>query len=159
MTATSGPLPSLDDPNSKYVWRIHHPYSNNGKHVAVEVAPKKGLITRWRFVIPERYQSEVEWGVGPPGGGPIGKNVRDRASGGPITLVGGPTVKWFGGGNPLSSTLSAYFVFNSSPPHYLAFGEADEQDGPPMRLEGISFGDHNLDHPTEKNDNSAAQSI
>ncbi len=92
MTATAGPLPSLDDPSSKYTWRIHHPYSNNGNHVAVEVAPKKGLITRWRFVIPERYQSAVEWGVGPPGIGPVGNNIKDRASGGPVTLVGGPTI-------------------------------------------------------------------
>ena len=58
---------------------------------------------------------------------------------GPVQLVDGPEVEWMGGHNPLSATLSAYIVIDGDPPHYLAFGQAEEPDAPPGSLEGIYF--------------------
>jgi hypothetical protein len=57
-------------------------------------------------------------------------------------MVNGPRVIWFGGHDVLSSRLSAYVVFEGEPPHYLAFGQADEPGGPPAKIEGISFAAH-----------------
>ena len=136
------------DPNTEYTWRIHHPFGESENGVAVEVAPKTGLLPRWRFVIPADFTGVVTWGSGPPDGGPVDPNVRNPAHGGPVQLVNGPEVIWFGGLNPLSSTSSAYLVFEGDPPHYVAFGQAEKTDGPPGAMEGISFGDH-PEHPGE----------
>jgi hypothetical protein len=97
-------------------------------------------------VVPGSFQGIVEWGTGAPGGGPVDREVRNKAAGGPVRLTQGPEVIWFGGLEPLSSRTSAYLVFAGEPPHYVAFGQAEEPDGPPGALEGISFGDH-PEHP------------
>ena len=134
------------DPHTKYVWRIHHPYKNLKETVAIEVAPKKGLIPRWRFVVPQDFDGILKWGSGPSDGGEVDINVKNPSHGGPVQLINGPEVIWFGGIIPLSSKISAYLVFEGSPPHYVAFGQADDVDGPPKTMEGISFGEH-ADHP------------
>ena len=66
---------------------------------------------------------------------------------GPVQLTDGPEVEWLGGHNPLSSSLSAYIVIDGDPPHYLAFGQADEPEAPPSSLEGIYFNAHQAPHP------------
>ncbi len=134
--------PRNDEPDSVYDWRIHHPIDGKPDRVAVEVSPKRGLLPRWRFVVPGNWDSIISWGVGPPGGGPINTSVKRPAGGGPVNLVNGPLVSWFGGHEALSSRLSAYLVFEGDPPQYLAFGQANEPGGPPARLEGISFAHH-----------------
>ena len=138
--------PSLSDPRTMYVWRVHHPVDGVEDRVAVEVSPRRGLLPRWRFVVPAEWESLLTWGVGEPGGGPINPSVKRPVEGGPVNLVNGPRVWWFGGHETLSSRLSAYLMFEGEPPHYLAFGQADEPDGPPTRLEGITFGQHDA-HP------------
>ena len=75
-------------------------------------------------------------------------SVRNPVEGGPVQLVNGPEVLWMGGLDALSSKKSAYLVFKGDPPHYVAFGQAEEPDGPPGALEGVSFGDHD-EHPSE----------
>jgi hypothetical protein len=134
-----------DDMPSVYVWRVYHPFEGLPERAAVEVSPRRGLLPRWRFVVPHDYKGVTAWGVGPPGGGPVNTGVKRPVNGGPTVLVNGPAVVWFGGHDALSSRLSAYLVFEGDPPHYLAFGEADEPGGPPRRLEGITFSPH--DHP------------
>lgn len=136
------------DPDTEYNWRIHHPFGDDGDEVAVEVSPKSGLLPRWRFVTPGSYTDVVRWGVGAPGGGPIDTDVRNPVEGGPVQLVNGPEVRWMGSVEALSSSKSAYLVFKGEPPHYVAFGQAEEPDGPPGALEGLSFGDHS-EHPPE----------
>ena len=84
----------------------------------------------------------VTWGVGAPGGGPVNPSVKRPIEEGPVDLVNGPRVYWFGGHDTLSSKLSAYLVFEGDPPNYLAFGQSDDPGGPPKRLEGITFGRH-----------------
>jgi hypothetical protein len=135
------------DPETEYAWRIHHPFGDAGDEVAVEVAPHTGLLPRWRFVIPGSYTGVTRWGVGEPNGGSIEPEVRNPVEGGPVQLVNGPEVIWMGGLDALSSRKSAYLVFKGEPPHYVAFGQAEEPDGPPGALEGVSFGDHPM-HPT-----------
>lgn len=136
------------DPNTEYTWRIHHPFGDDGDEVAVEVAPKSGLLPRWRFVTPGDYTDVVRWGIGEPNGGPAVTEARNSVEGGPVQLVNGPEVRWMGSVEALSSTKSAYLVFKGDPPHYVAFGQAEEPDGPPGALEGLSFGDHD-EHPPE----------
>lgn len=85
--------------------------------------------------------------MGPVNGGPIDTDVRGKVEGGPVQLVNGPEVNWFGGVEALSSQKSAYLVFKGDPPHYVAFGQAEDPESPPGALEGISFGDH-PSHPS-----------
>jgi hypothetical protein len=135
------------EPGTQHNWHIHHPFGENGDEVAVEVGPWDGLLARWRFVVPAGYTGVTRWGVGPANGGPVETNLRGTAEGGPVQLVNGPEVIWFGGVEALSSRKSAYLVFKGDPPHYIAFGQAEDPEGPPGALEGISFGDHPT-HPT-----------
>ncbi len=128
---------------TEYNWRIHHPYEGVENRVAVEIAPWRGLLPRWRFVVPGEFEGVLQWGTGDPGcEGDIDTEGRNRVGGGPVTLTDGPTVVWFGGLEPLSSRRSAYMVFEGDPPHFLAFGQAEDADGPPGELEGITFSDH-----------------
>lgn len=130
-------------PGTRYNWQIHHPFDGVHDRVAVEVSPWSGLLPRWRFVIPADYEGLVRWGVGGPGGCGVDFNaVRRPVTLDDVHLKDGPVVKCIGGHNPLSSSLSAFVVFEGAPPHYLAFGQAEEPDGPPGALEGIYFNAH-----------------
>ncbi len=101
--------------------------------------PWRGLLSRWRFVLPSDYNGVVEWGITKPGEHVVQKGVLRPVEYGPTQLVNGPEVVWFGGHKPLSQTLAAIIVFKHPAPHYLAFGIADQPGGPPLSLEGISF--------------------
>jgi len=142
---THRPGPPSESEDTQFNWRIHHPFEGVEDRVAVEVGPWKGLLPRWRFVVPGDYEGPSRWGVGPSGTGEINEDVKRPAKDGPIQMVNGPLVVWFGGHESLSTKQSAYLVFEGRPPHYVAFGQADAVAGPPGNLEGISFGD---DHPT-----------
>ena len=134
---------SYDEPQSRYRWQIYHPFEDIHHQAAIEVAPWQGLLPRWRFIIPSDYEGVVRWGVGPPGATDVSfENVRRPVRHGPVQLVDGPEVEWLGGHNPLSSSLSAYIIIDGEPPHYLAFGQAEEPEGPPGSLEGIYFKAH-----------------
>ncbi len=145
-THRPGPHPQSDE--TQFNWRIHHPFEDVENRVAVEVGPWKGLLPRWRFVLPGEYKGPSRWGVGPAGSGEINEDVKRPAKDGPIQMVNGPLVVWFGGHESLSTQQSAYLVFEGEAPHYVAFGQADTVGGPPGNLEGISFGN---DHPTHPN--------
>jgi hypothetical protein len=145
---THRPGPSSESDDTQFNWRIHHPFEGVEDRVAVEVGPWKGLLPRWRFVLPGDFEGSYRWGIGPSGTGEIDEDVKRPAKDGPIQMVNGPLVVWFGGHESLSTKQSAYLVFEGQPPHYVAFGFADAVAGPPGNLEGISFGD---DHPTHPN--------
>lgn len=139
---------SHDDPQSRFRWQIHHPFEGIHDRAAIEVSPWNGLLPRWRFIIPSDYEGVVRWGVGPPGATDISfEAVRRPLRHGPVQLTDGPEVEWLGGHNPLSNSLSAYIVIDGDPPHYLAFGQADEPEAPPSSLEGIYFNAHQSPHP------------
>ncbi len=140
---------SQDEPQSRFRWQVHHPFEGIEGRAAIEVAPWSGVLPRWRFVIPANYEGLVRWGVGEPDGGSVEfEAVRRPVKDGPTQLVDGPEVVWVGGHNPLSTALSAYIVIDGDPPHYLAFGQAEEPDAPPTSLEGIYFAAH-YPHPHE----------
>jgi hypothetical protein len=128
--------------STRYDWKVYHPYGGEPGRAAIEVSPRKGLAPRWRFVLPVDYAGVKSWGVGQPGGGHTIAEARRPVHSGPTRITNGPAVVWFGGHDVLSSRLSAYLVFEGDPPHYLAFGEANEPGGPPHKLEGVSFAAH-----------------
>ena len=139
---------SHDHPQSRYCWQIHHPFEGIDDRAAIEVSPWSGLLPRWRFILPSDYEGIVRWGVGPPGAQEVSfEAVRRPVRHGPVQLVDGPEVEWLGGHNPLSNSLSAYIVIDGDPPHYLAFGQSEEPEGPPTSLEGIYFNAHQTPHP------------
>ena len=140
------PGPSTESDDTQYNWRVHHPFEGIDDRVAVEVAPWKGLLPRWRFVVPGDFKGVARWGIGPSGTGEIDENVKRPAKEGPVQMMNGPVVVWFGGHESLSTEQSAYLVFEGEAPHYVAFGQAENVGGPPGDLEGISFGDHPV-HP------------
>ena len=140
-------VPASESSDTQYNWRIHHPFEDVEHRVAVEVAPWKGLLPRWRFVIPGDFKGVSRWGVGPAGSGQIDENVKRPVKDGPIQMTNGPLVVWFGGHESLSTTQSAFLVFEGEAPHYIAFGQSESVGGPPANLEGISFGDDHPSHP------------
>ena len=146
---THGPSPSAQASDTEYNWRVHHPFEGVEDRVAVEVAPWRGLLPRWRFVLPGDFNSTYRWGVGPPGSGEIDEDVKRPAKDGPIQMTDGPLVVWFGGHESLSTKQSAYLVFEGEAPHYVAFGQAEMVGGPPGALEGVSFGDNHPAHPDD----------
>ena len=131
--------PSEEAPPSTYVWRIHHPIDGIEDRVAVEVSPHRGLLPRWRFVVPAEWDGVVKWGVGKPGGGPVNPTVKRPVEDGPCRPG-----QWAAG---VLVRRARHVViepqrvpgFRGDPPHYLAFGQADDPGGPPNRLEGITF--------------------
>lgn len=136
------------NPNSRFRWNVHHPFDGIEDRVAVEVAPWSGLLPRWRFVVPADFKRVVRWGIGPAGGEDLGPAaIRRSVHEENVQLHDGPMVDWMGAHNPLSAKLSAFLVFEGEPPHFLAFGQADEMDGPPTNLEGIYFAGHPPPHP------------
>ena len=140
-------IPPSQSSDTQYNWRIHHPFEDVEHRVAVEVAPWKGLLPRWRFVIPGDFKGVSRWGVGPAGSGQIDENVKRPVKDGPIQMTNGPLVVWFGGHESLSTTQSAFLVFEGEAPHYIAFGQSESVGGPPANLEGISFGNDHPNHP------------
>ena len=146
-------IPPSQSSDTKYNWRIHHPFEDVEHRVAVEVAPWKGLLPRWRFVIPGDFKGVSRWGVGPAGSGQIDENVKRPVKDGPIQMTNGPLVVWFGGHESLSTTQSAFLVFEGEAPHYIAFGQSESVGGPPASLEGVSFGN---DHPSHPHDHDHA---
>lgn len=135
-------------PNSRFRWNVHHPVDGIDNRAAVEVGPWSGLLPRWRIVIPADFKSVVRWGVGAAGSLLIDADaIRRPVSDDAVQLHDGPEVSWMGGHNPLSKSLSAYLVFDGDPPHWVAFGQADAQDGPPTSMEGIYFNTHPHPHP------------
>ena len=59
-----------------------------------------------------------------------------------IKLMDGQEVVLKGGTEPISSTKQATIIFKSPPPHFLAFGFSEEEDSPPINIEGVTFEDH-----------------
>ena len=145
---THGVAASGSNPGSRFNWNVHHPFDGIETRAAVEVAPWSGLLPRWRFVLPADFKGVVRWGAGQAGSAQFDQDAVRRPVGDQdVQLHDGPVVDWMGGHNPLSTKLAAFLVFDGDPPHFVAFGQADEQDGPPTSLEGIYFAAHEPPHP------------
>lgn len=108
---------------SNFVFRIHRNYQGNSAAVAVEIRPRFAQVMNWRIAIPSAAKPPVTWGFGSAGGGPLSM-VMSAALEGSTTIDGGE-VAFFGAGDPLSPSVSAYAVFEGDLPSQVFFGVAE----------------------------------
>lgn len=120
---------------TRFVWRTHRNYGGNMTHIAVEVRPRFGTIMYWRFVVPAS-STIVEWGFGPANGGALSMIKTSVVQGGSVE-VEGTSCSWFGAGDALSPSISAYVVFEGRLPKFVCFGQAEEPFGGPHEVEVI----------------------
>jgi len=122
------PPQRIHEAQTQYVWQIHRDYGGDAGRFAVEVRPRFGNIMYWRFVVPAT-SAVVEWGRGPAGGGAISQ-IRFNMVEGSVTVEGVDCL-YFGTGDDLSPSISAYVVFERQLPEFLCFGQVREPcDGP-----------------------------
>lgn len=122
------PTPTITQA-TRFVWTVHQGYGGDPSHVAIELRTRFESIMHWRFVVP-RAASIVNWGVGPPGGGGISGVKTNVVNGGSGTLEA-VECTWFGAGDMVSPSVSAYVVFEEKLPEFVAFGHATQAFGPP----------------------------
>lgn len=117
-----------------YHWAVHRPYLGNAAETAVEVRPRFGQETFWRFVLLADAKV-LRWGHGPSGG------LRDLMCTRQMSVEGGSFVwegkqmQYFGSGDTLSPGTSAYVVLGNPLPQYVMFGHAKDPFGPPAQGE------------------------
>jgi len=122
-----------NEPQTRYVWKVHEGYEGSPSLTAVEVRPRFGEVFYWRFVVP-RDCLISRWGHGPSGGGSLScrtTDIVDRVS----EKLNNVEIRWFGAGDRLSPGTSAYVVFNGPLPGFIAFGLASDPFGEPGALE------------------------
>ena len=113
---------------SRFVWSVHRNYGGIPSHVAVEVRPHFGTMMYWRLIVPAS-STVVAWGLGPAGGGAI-LGMTMMAVEGQLTFQS-TSCAFFGSGDALSPSVSAYVVFEGQPPSFVGFGQAQEPLGTP----------------------------
>lgn len=104
--------------------------------IAVEVRTRFETLSYWRFLVPETAPVLV-WGHGPSGGGAIAP-VKMAVVEGTVVYDGEPC-RFFGSGDQISPSVSAYVVFDGTLPEYAAFGTATEPFGPPQEVEIVNL--------------------
>ena len=115
---------------SRFIWNVQSGYRGNPNHIAVEVRPRFSSVMYWRFVIPASA-TVIGWGHGPASGGAI-SGVKMSVVEGQLELSDGTPCAFFGSGDALSASVSAYAVFENQLPAFVAFGTAREAFGPPV---------------------------
>ncbi len=128
---------NMSSDDSRFIWKIHRCYGGDPSLTAIEVCSKLESIQYWRFAIPKPARPAL-WGQGVAGGGLISpfKFAVAKGSG----RYGSADVTWFGAGNGVSNTESAYAVFAGTLPDFVCFGPATEPFGPPSRMEVFRTG-------------------
>lgn len=114
------PRRALDE-KLPYIYKTHTNYLNQDDTYAIEVRPRFGEITYWRFAFPIDGPQPIQWGSGPANGGGIGAMKLADITGEYPDINGAP-MKYVGAENPLSSSTSAYAVFKGSKPRRFFFG-------------------------------------
>jgi hypothetical protein len=117
-----------------FVVKIHENYSGRQSWTAIEIRPRFEQLTYWRIAFPSNGPQPVHWGAGPCNGGGIG-GVMFNVVEGEYSDIGGVPMKFKGAGNPLSSSISAYVVFEGALPRCFFFGLANEPFG--MNAKGV----------------------
>ena len=123
---------------SNFAFRIHRNYQGNSAAVAVEIRPRFAQVMNWRIAIPSAAKPPVTWGFGSAAGGPLSM-VMSAALEGSAT-IDGVEVAFFGAGDPLSPSISAYAVFEGQLPSRVFFGVA-ERGLMPSVWESTSLGE------------------
>ena len=133
----------MNNPESTYNWEIDHSDPNDeNPTIIISVRPHKGLISKWKFIIPAEYIGIINWGISNKDKSSEINRPRGTIETPVIKLMDGQEVVLKGGTEPISSTKQATIILKSPAPHFLAFGFSEEEDSPPVNIEGITFEDH-----------------
>lgn len=108
---------------SNFVFRIYRNYQGDPAAVAVEIRPRFAQVMNWRIAIPSAAKPPLSWGFGPAGGGPLSMVMSGIIEG--STAIDGGDVAFFGAGDPLSPSVSAYAIFEGELPSKVFFGVAE----------------------------------
>lgn len=132
--ALNNKLPSVNDiePESDLTWKIHSKYNGHEDRIAVEVRPKFKEIKGWRIGFPLSTKEYLrEWGLGNANGGAISPPTVGYMEG--ITGIKTDNIDliYYGGEDVLSSSISAYVVFEKKYPDFIFFAVAKGYMGPP----------------------------
>ena len=122
---------------STYLWATHRPYLSMPDTTAIEIRPRFGEVHYWRAAVPFGTKL-VAWGSGPAGGSALSAMQTMVVEGGD-GQVNGRRFAWFGAGDRLTPSTSAYLVFPGDPPDLVGFGKANESAGPPDPMEFRQF--------------------
>jgi len=118
--------------DTRFTWKIHHCYGGDPSMTAIEVCSMNESVQYWRFAIPKSAQVSL-WGQGQAGGGDISPFRFAGAKG--SGKYGNCDIVWFGDGNAVSNTESAYAVFSGPLPEFICFGPSKSPFGPPEQME------------------------
>jgi hypothetical protein len=129
--AHGGPAPFV----SEYHWTVHSRYKRSATapaYPAVEVRPRFGQIGAWIFLVPPGTKV-MDCAPGSAGGHPLNQwrvncsppspDQKGVITEGPMT---GAAFEYFGAADPLSTTRSAYAVFEDSFPEWVGFTPVPE---------------------------------
>lgn len=127
--ALTGTMPQRVAPSQNpFVMKIHKNYLGRSDQVAIEIRPRFGELRYWRLAFPTSGPQPIRWGTGPANGGGIGSTMRDVIEG-EYENIAGTRMKFFGAGDPISASASAYAVFIRELPEKCFFGVAREPFG------------------------------
>jgi hypothetical protein len=115
-------------PQEPFVIKYHRDYLSQTGKIAIEIRPRFGEIRYWRWAFPSTGPQPVAWGTGPANGGGVGAILQESLEGEYHNIAGTP-MKFIGAGNPISSSSSAYAVFDQKLPERFFFGVAKEPFG------------------------------
>ena len=133
----------MNNPESIYNWEIDHSDPNDeNPTIIIAVSPNKGLISKWKFIIPAEYIGIINWGISNKNKTSNIRRPRGAIETPMIKLKDGQEVDLKGGIEPISNTKQATIILKSPAPHFLAFGFSEEEDSPPINIEGITFENH-----------------
>lgn len=128
--ALEGHAPNIQPkPQTRFVWTLHRRYGGRPNASAIEVRPRFGEVTYWRFLVPKTARI-LGWGWGPAGGGEIAGGKFYSIDGAEANLES-EAVTYFGSADKLSPNVSAYVQLQEPLPRFVAFGLVKEQFGPP----------------------------
>lgn len=123
-------------PQSQFVWNIHSNYGGNKNRTAIEIRPRFGEIMYWRIAIPVSTQLFGR-GYGPSDGGQISSVLTSFVEG--EATLNNNAVKWFGSGDRLSPSISAYVIIEGELPKQVFFGISISPFGFPDKWELLTL--------------------
>ena len=120
--------------HSPHIMKRHLIYSGNANRTAIEVRPRFGELRNWRLGFPKSGLQPVSWGIGAANGGGI-DFAQFSIIEGEQSYKNGMTMRIYGGGAAISSSTSAYAVFESALPTLVSFGVSNAADTLPKTAE------------------------
>ena len=123
--AEGRPPKKATEPEGPYVVQIHSNYMRPG-NTAIEARPRFGSIMYWRFAVPTSA-TVVNHGVGPANGGGLSGMMMNSIEG--QIPINGVECNFYGSGDTLSASTSAYVVLQGALPDFVVFGQASQPFG------------------------------